>query len=79
MDAAYLARVEAMDRRGLVPDDHVNTASWLRHEVRLSPTAAHRDVQLARDVADVLTLTAAAMADGDVSREHARQIANRIG
>src|SRR3954447_26634644 len=76
LDAAYLARVEAIDRRGLVPDEHVTTASWLRHEARLSPTAAHRDVQLARDVTDVLPLTAAAMTDGDVSTGHARQIAS---
>src|SRR3954453_14688597 len=76
LDAAYLARVEAIDRRGLIPEEHVNTASWLRHEARLSPTAAHRDVQLARDVADVLAVTAAAMTDGDVSTGHAREIAS---
>src|SRR3954451_11236910 len=75
LDAAYLARVEAIDRRGLVPDDEVSTQAWLRNEMRLSPGASHRDVHLARDVADVLPLTAAAMADGAVSSEHARLIA----
>src|SRR3954454_20615573 len=75
LDAAYLARVEAIDRRGLLPPDEVSTQAWLRNQMRLSPGASHRDVGLARDLADVLPLTGAAMADGEVSVPHAQQIA----
>src|SRR4051812_35648978 len=75
LDAAYLERVEAIDRRRLLPDDQVSTQAWLRNEMRLSPGASHRDVGLARDLADALPLTGAAMADGDVSLPHAQQIA----
>jgi hypothetical protein len=75
LEAAYLTRVEAIDRRGLLPEEHVSTQAWLRHEYRLSPGAAHRDVHLSRDLADVLPLTTRAMADGDISRDHAQIVA----
>ena len=75
LDAAYFARVEAIDRRGLVPEEFGSTQAWLRFTQRLSPVRAHRDVRLGRDLADILPLTSAAMADGDVSAEHAQVIA----
>jgi hypothetical protein len=76
LEAARLARVEAVDRRGLVPEEYLTSAAWLWHELRVSPTTAHRAVKLSRDLADVLPLTFAAMVDGDVSADHAQQIAS---
>ena len=76
LNAAYLQRVEAVDRRGIAPEEFVNTQTWLRCAFRLSPGAAHRDVRLGRNLADVLPATTAAMADGDVSYDHARLIAS---
>src|SRR4051812_37620271 len=70
LDAAYLQRVQAIDRRGVAPEDQVNTQTWLRTAFRLSPGAAHRDVRLGRKLADVLPMTSAAMADGDISYDH---------
>src|SRR3954470_4475475 len=64
LDAAYLQRVEAIDRRGLAPEDQFNTQTWLRSAFRLSPGTAYRDVRLGRNLADVLPMTSAAMADG---------------
>ena len=75
LQAALLVRVEAVDRRGLVPEDYLTTQAWLRHEFRVTPTASHRLVGLARDLVDVMPLTLAAMTDGDVSVEHAQHIA----
>jgi hypothetical protein len=75
LDAAYVTRVEAIDRRGLVPEEYGGTAAMLRMSYRLSPKQAHRDVHLSRDLVDVLPLTSAAMADGEVSLEHAQVIA----
>ena len=75
LDAAYYARVEAIDRRGLAPEEFGSTQAWLRFTYRLSPNKAHRDVRLGRDLADVLPLTSQAMADGDVSVDHAQIIA----
>jgi hypothetical protein len=71
LEAAYLARVEVLDRRGEQPVEHVNVQSWLRAACRLSPGQAFRDVRLARNLADVLPLTAAALAAGDISPHHA--------
>lgn len=76
LNAALLTRVEAVDRRGLAPEECGATASWLWHDLRLSPNAAHRMVRLSRTLADVLPGTIAAMADGDVSLEHAQLIAS---
>ena len=72
LNAALLQRIEAVDRRGLVPEEYVGTQTWLWHEIRVSPTVAHRTVKLSRDLADVLPLTLTAMTDGDVSAEHAQ-------
>jgi hypothetical protein len=74
LDAQILRRLERFDRRGGAVD-HGSTAAWLRGELRLSPGDAHRDVHLARDLADVMPATAAAMADGVISSDHAQAIA----
>ena len=76
LKAALLQRVEAVDRRGLVPEEGLTTQAWLWHETRVSPAVAHRTVRLGRALADVLPLTMTAMADGDVSEEHAHLIAS---
>jgi hypothetical protein len=75
IDAAYLARLEVLDRRGSVAAEAGSTAAWLRSEVNVSPGVASRDVHLARDLADVLPATAERLADGDVSVAHCRVIA----
>jgi hypothetical protein len=75
LKAAYLARVEVLDRRGAMAAEHGSTAAWLRSELHRAPAAASRDVHLSRDLADVLPCVAAAMADGEVSVEHAQQLA----
>ncbi len=75
LKAAFLARVEVLDRRGALSAEHGSTAAWLRGELRFSPSAASRHVHLARDLADVLPSVAAAMADGALSVEHAQQLA----
>ena len=75
LDAAYFARVEVIDRQGLALNDFASTQAWLGITHRLSPGKAHRDVRLARDLADVLPLTSKAMADGDVSVDHVQIIA----
>jgi hypothetical protein len=76
LEAAYLARVEVLDRRGGYPVEHVNVQSWLRAACRLSPGQAFRDVRLARNLADVLPLTSAALAAGDISPHHAGLISS---
>jgi hypothetical protein len=74
LEAEYLRMVERFDRRGGAVDCG-STAAWARNELRLSPTDAHRDVALARDLADVLPATMAAMSDGSISPAHAQAIA----
>jgi len=71
LEAAYLSRLEVIDRRGAMAAEHGTTAAWLRGTLRLSPSDASRDVHLARDLADVLPSVAMAMADGAVSAKHA--------
>jgi hypothetical protein len=73
LDAQILRRVERFDRRGGAVD-HGSTQSWLRSELRMTAPDAHRDVLLARNLADVLPATMAAMADGGISPEHAHAI-----
>jgi hypothetical protein len=82
LHAAYLARLEVLDRRGAVASSHGSTQAWLRAETRTAPGVASRDVRLARSLADGLPATRKALADGDVSIAHAQMIASlwpRIG
>jgi hypothetical protein len=76
LQAAYLDRVEAFDRTGAAKADHGSTAAWLRAKTRLSPGASYRDVHLARDLADVLPATRAALRDGAIHPAQAQQIAS---
>src|SRR3954470_18631039 len=76
LQAAYLDRVEVFDRTGAAKADHGSTAAWLRAKTRLSPGASYRDVHLARDLADVLPSTRAALRDGAIHPAQAQQIAS---
>jgi hypothetical protein len=75
IDAAYLARLEVLDRRGQVAAEVGSTAAWLRDQVHLSPGVAARDVRLSRDLADALPATARRLAAGDITIAHCRVIA----
>jgi hypothetical protein len=75
IDAAYLARLEVLDRRGAVAAEAGSTAAWLREEMKVSPGVASRDVHLGRDLADVLPATAEKLAEGGISVAHCRVIA----
>ena len=72
LSAAYLARLEVVDRRGGMAAEHGSTAAWLRAALR---AVASRDVHLSRDLADVMPSVATAMADGEVSVAHAQVLA----
>lgn len=74
LEAGYLRELERFDRRGGAVDQG-STQAWLRSELRVSPADAHRDVALARDLADVLPVTMAAMSDGSIGPQHAQAIA----
>ncbi len=51
-----------------------STRAWLRCELNLTPSAAKRHVTLASALAGRLELTRAALAAGDISRDHAQVI-----
>jgi Domain of unknown function (DUF222) len=75
LNAAYLTRLEVVDRRGGMAAEYGSTAAWLRTALRLSPGVACRDVHLSRDLADVMPAVTAAMTDGEVSVAHAQVLA----
>jgi hypothetical protein len=75
LNAAFLTRLEVLDRRGAVAAEHGSTGAWLREQMNVSATVAGRSVRLARDLADVLPDTAASLATGDVSVSHCQVIA----
>lgn len=78
LEAIYLRDLQVLDRRGLLAAEHGSTQAWLRAEAPGGPMdgrAAHAAVQLARDLADALPATAAALAAGQISAGHAQQIA----
>src|SRR3954453_1507366 len=68
LQAAYLDRVEAFDRTGAAFAEHGSTAVWLRAKTRATPSASYRGVRLARDLADVMPATRAALRDGAINR-----------
>jgi uncharacterized protein DUF222 len=76
INAAFLTRLEVLDRRGAVAAERGSTGAWLREKLNVSATVAGRTVRLARDLADVLPETAAKLADGDISAAHCRVIAS---
>src|SRR5262245_64134476 len=70
-----LRAVRELDRSGrYVDDDCLSAAAWLRHRARLSAAQSYGSVRLARAL-DRLPETAAAFETGDISREHARALA----
>jgi hypothetical protein len=75
-EAAYLDMLVVFDRSGGALANHGSTAAWAQAELHLSPNVASRDVHLARDLADVLPATRAAMAHGDLSPAHAQVLAS---
>jgi hypothetical protein len=75
-EAAYLEMLEVFDRSGGAAATHGSTAAWARDQLCLSPSTGSRDVHLARDLADVLPATRAALADGRLSPTHAQIIAS---
>jgi Domain of unknown function (DUF222) len=76
IQAAFLTRLEVLDRRGAVAAEHGSTGAWLREKQNVSATVAGRQVRLARDLADVLPETAGKLAHGDISEAHCRVIAS---
>lgn len=72
LESKRLALVREVDSRGVtVAESMLSTAAWLRDGLRRHPGAASRDVTLARALAGELSATGAALAAGQVSREHA--------
>lgn len=55
------------------------TAAWLAGATRADASSASRDLKLATDLADSLPVTRDALAQGQVSTEHARVIATATG
>jgi hypothetical protein len=74
IQAAFLSRLEVLDRRGGVAAEHGSTGAWLRETLNVSATVAGRTVRLARDLTDVLPATAQRLADGDISVAHCQVI-----
>src|SRR5664279_1714193 len=76
LDAEIARRLVGFDRLGgAAADGAASTAAWLRHRARLAPGAARSRVLLARRLADDLPVTAAALAGGEVTYQHAEVIA----
>jgi Domain of unknown function (DUF222)/HNH endonuclease len=74
-ESEWLRRVRAIDARGpSQATGYQGTAGWLRRTCRLSPAQAHAQVEVARRLAE-LPLTTRALAAGEISPAHARQIA----
>ena len=75
LQAARLARLAVLDGAGVGDADHGgSTAGWVREMLTCAPTAASRDVHLARDLS-ALPKLGLAVAEGRISLEHARVIA----
>lgn len=76
LSAAHLDRLVVFDRSGAAKADHGSPSAWLRAETRMSPNVSYRDVRVARDLADVLPATRAALRDGAINATQAQQIAS---
>jgi hypothetical protein len=80
LEAQWLRRVTALDRRGTwQADGALSPTAWLRHRCRLAPGAARERVVVGRRLADDLDAARAAFADGDIGYGHVRLIANATG
>ncbi|HSV67380.1 MAG TPA: DUF222 domain-containing protein [Mycobacteriales bacterium] len=74
-----LPLVREADTRGLAKEhDAPSTAAWLRDHLRLRPGEAGRLLRLAHQLDRELPATAAALAEGDISRDHAQVIADAV-
>lgn len=78
-DGLYMRQLVVADRSGATQSSHGSTQSWVSHVLNVAPRRAHRDVCLARDLADGLPLTLAALCDGSISLAHAQVIAGVRG
>jgi hypothetical protein len=72
IQAAFLTRLEVLDRRGAVAAEHGSTGAWLREKLNVSAAVAGRTVHLARDLADVLPEAAGRLAAGTSACRTAR-------
>ncbi len=76
VDAARLAALAAVDAAGVGEGSGMSgTAAWLAKATRADGAAAARDVGLARALDGGLGATRAALAEGELSGEHAKVIA----
>jgi hypothetical protein len=76
LESEWLRRVREQDRaKKWAADDFISPAAWLRSETNLSPGDARQTVTLARKLDD-FPVFAAAFAEGDTSRAHARVLTN---
>ena len=76
LESVTLAVTREVDGRGAATATGApSTAAWLRGRLRLHPGAAKAEVELARDLDTDLTVTAAALATGDISRDAAAAVA----
>jgi hypothetical protein len=78
-DGLYMRQLVVADRSGATLASHGSTQAWVSHVLRVDPRRAHRDVCLARDLADGLPLVLAALCDGSISLAHAQVIAGVRG
>src|SRR5262245_25715113 len=76
LESEWLRRVREQDRaQQWAVDDFISPAAWLRSETNLSPGDARQTVTLSRKLDD-FPVFAAAFAEGDTSRAHARVLTN---
>ncbi|HSV66008.1 MAG TPA: DUF222 domain-containing protein [Mycobacteriales bacterium] len=74
-----LPLVREADARGLAKEhDAPSTAAWLRDHLRLRPGEAGRLLRLTHELDRDLPATAAALVEGDISREHAHAVADAV-
>jgi hypothetical protein len=79
VDAVRLAALAAVDVAGIGDGAGMSgTAAWLAKATKADGAAAAREVGLARDLDRGLGATKAALAEGELSGEHARVIAKAV-
>jgi hypothetical protein len=78
LDAEVTRRVAAFDRtQGYAAFDSYSTAAWLRHQARLSPSAASEQVRVAREL-EQLPEVGRAFAGGEVGFQHCAVITRTV-
>ena len=74
-ESARFVAVREVDTRGAaIAAGSPSTAAWLKAELRERPASASRSVAVARGLAESYPATAAALADGSISADHAQVI-----